>query len=250
MAALDQATAAEELHLQFQKLSRLENGQVPGYHELEAMLKCYGASEVEQRACHELRTFALKRGWWRAFGVPNTGFVTIEDVAHKVTDFHIGLIPPLLQVEDYARALAMCAEPMLQDEAIETAVSIVTRRRQRLTDDKPLILHSLLSESSLNQGVDGGQIRHLITLAELENVTLQIVPEKIGLHPGLSGSMALAEFPGDFYPDQAFTFSMFDMQVHSQDERVTQIRASLESIVKLAASPDETLAILRSWLTN
>jgi transcriptional regulator with XRE-family HTH domain len=44
LAGMTQEEAGHELRLTLQKLSRIENGQLPGYHELRAMLTVYGLS--------------------------------------------------------------------------------------------------------------------------------------------------------------------------------------------------------------
>jgi hypothetical protein len=41
-----------------------------------------------------------------------------------------------------------------------------------------------------------GQYRHLLDLARLPNVALQVLPEGAGTHPAVTGSFEIMEFPG------------------------------------------------------
>ena len=45
-----------------------------------------------------------------------------------------------------------------------------------------------------NPAATSKQLRHLVSTAELPNVTIQIVPFTAGLHPGMGGAFEVVEF--------------------------------------------------------
>jgi transcriptional regulator with XRE-family HTH domain len=243
-AGLTQEEAGRRLHLTLQKLSRIENGQLPGYHETRAMLKLYGQEQDQWTPYLALWEQARERGWWREFGLRDSSYVCMEQEASAMIEFQLGLLPELLQTEQYARA------GMAGREDPEALVSVRLRRQQRLfAEHSPLVLHSLVHEPTLYQGVDRDQVLRLVERAQMPNVTVQIVPQSAGLHGGLGGSVVLLGFDDPQEPDIIFTESRLGL-AHTQDEaRTSAVRAMLRDLAGLAMSPEDSLDMLKSLLT-
>jgi transcriptional regulator with XRE-family HTH domain len=51
-AGISQRDAADQLRYNYQKLSRIENGQLPEYHALRAMLDLYGVVGIRGCTLH------------------------------------------------------------------------------------------------------------------------------------------------------------------------------------------------------
>ena len=44
------------------------------------------------------------------------------------------------------------------------------------------------------------QLEHVLAMAELAHVTIQVLPLEVGAHPGMEGSFVLLRFPDDGRP--------------------------------------------------
>jgi transcriptional regulator with XRE-family HTH domain len=196
-SGLMQREVEQRLKFGSQKVSRFENGgQVPGWHEVTAMLDLYGVLYGEWTYYEELWDKSKVPGWWRAFGVTNPSYLGVEhEASHKCT-FELGYIPGILQTKEYTRLAFESWHRGHSAEKVERAVAIRMRRQERLTEEKPLILHAVIHEAALLcGGVDNEQLLRLAERSELPNVTIQILPLSTGLHSGLQGAFSILAFP-------------------------------------------------------
>lgn len=110
------------------------------------------------------------------------------------------LAPGLLQTEAYARTLFVEQLPPLGDEQIE-AQWVARAERQRLLRERPNTAFSFIVEEHLflrrtgGAEVTRGLINHVLELAELRNVEVQVMPQVRERHAGLDGPMQLLETP-------------------------------------------------------
>jgi transcriptional regulator with XRE-family HTH domain len=244
-AGLTQDEAGRSLHLTLQKLSRIENGQLPGYHELRAMLKLYGLSQLEWSPYLQLWERARQRGWWRRYGLRDCTYICMEQEASTMFEFQLGRLPELLQTEQYA-----CRSLTEGDEkSIANTVALRIRRQERLTEDVPLMLHALVHEPTLRQGVDRAQLLQLVQRAHMPNVTIQIVTQSLGLHAGLDGSVTLLEFDDPHEPQIAFADTILGLNHPQDDDRTSAVRTTLEHLAKQALSPADSLDMLNRLAT-
>jgi hypothetical protein len=110
------------------------------------------------------------------------------------------MIPGLLQTEAYARTLFNQQLPPLDDEQIEAQWE-ARADRQELLRDRPNTAFGFILEEHLFRRRTGGRdvtrelIDHVLDLAELRNVEVQVMPVVRELHAGLDGAMQLLETP-------------------------------------------------------
>jgi transcriptional regulator with XRE-family HTH domain len=245
-AGLTQQQAGDRVRLEFQKLSRIENAQLPSYHELVMLLAVYGLTDDEAAVYIELWEQARKKAWWRKFGHhDNSGNLTAEDQASTMVAFDLGHLPDLLQTEDYARELHqhLTLGPGL---SVEARLTVLLRRQERLyvVNERQLELHSIVHESVLRQTCDREQLLRLIEWNKLPNVRLQVLPQSARFHPGLAGSMVLFGFPDVDEPDQAFTSDVtcgLRPVKHGDTFLVSQ---ALKELERLALTTRKTLQLL------
>jgi transcriptional regulator with XRE-family HTH domain len=249
-AGMTQDEAGGRLHLTLQKLSRIENGQLPGYHETRAMLKLYGLTPGEWTPYLELWERAKKRGWWRQYGLRDCSYVCMEQEASTLIEFQLGRLPELLQTESYARACLRGAGPRADGLDIEAGVSVRMRRQDRLfSGEKPLVLHALIHEPTLSQGVGRQQLIQLVERAQTPNVTVQIVPQSAGPHSGLDGSVILLGFDDPQEPDIVFTETVLGLAQSQEEDRTSSVRVMLQHIAGRAMSKDDSLDMLKSMIS-
>ncbi|MGW3557709.1 helix-turn-helix domain-containing protein [Streptomyces sp. NPDC000963] len=131
----------------------------------------------------------LSRGWWSTYSrtMPSgmAFYVGLEDGAKAMRCWTPTYVLGLLQTEEYMRAQFAAAKPVEETttENIERGVEVRMQRQQILTRDNPLELRVILSEASLRNVVGSPavmrkQYEEIIRLAELDNVTVQILPAK------------------------------------------------------------------------
>ncbi|MGW1608805.1 helix-turn-helix domain-containing protein [Streptomyces sp. NPDC002285] len=124
----------------------------------------------------------------------------LEATAITLYTYECRLIPGLLQTEAYARNLFTNQLPPLSDEQVE-AQWLARAERQRLLRERPNTAFSFILEEHLFRRYTGGVqvtrelIGHVLAIAELRNVEIQIMPTEQETHAGLDGPMQLLETP-------------------------------------------------------
>jgi transcriptional regulator with XRE-family HTH domain len=208
LASLTLAEAVAPLRWSTSKLNRIENGQLPDFHGLRAMLDRYGVTVDRWQEYIDIFDAAGQPGWWRAYGLDDRGYVSIEAEAVLVRDFTLAYVPGLLQTEDYARALFR-ANPR-SAQRLDKDVRVRMIRQKRLTSlDDPLQLVAVVTEAALRNPVGGrklmkAQLEQILMVAELDTVTVRVLPTSVGAHPGIDGSFTLLSFGVPDEPDMAF----------------------------------------------
>ena len=202
--------AAKHLELSVSKLSRIEPAkQMVDVHGVRAMLDLYGLTCDQWEPIVDLAREARQKGWWRAYGIPDRGYVELETAASSVRDFQLAHVPGLLQTADYARALFRVSQLRRTEDQIEMLIAARMVRQQRLTDDDPLGLSAIVDEAVLRRPVGSteimcAQLRHMVECAELPHVTLQALPISAGAHLGMDGAFLILSFSEAAEPDAVY----------------------------------------------
>ncbi|MFF0515855.1 DUF5753 domain-containing protein, partial [Streptomyces sp. NPDC004250] len=124
----------------------------------------------------------------------------LEATAVSLNTYECRLVPGLLQTEAYARTLFENQLPPLGDEQIE-AQWVARAERQKLLWERPNTAFSFIVEEHLFLRRTGGAdvtqqlIDHVLRLASLRNVEVQVMPLVRTAHAGLDGPMQLLETP-------------------------------------------------------
>jgi transcriptional regulator with XRE-family HTH domain len=251
-AEFGQDEAGALLHMTLQKVSRIENGQLPGWHELRGMLTAYRLPSDKWSPYLELWDLAKHRGWWLKYRVADSRYLRMEHTASTVYEFQIGYLPELLQTEQYTRAMFTHDTTSQSAKAVEREVEARQIRQQRLLSSSPLRLHTIVHEPVLYQGVDRAQLIYLLRQAELPNVTLQVLPQACGLHPGLYGGLKLLSFDDrklpmiEKEPDIVFSWSVLGWSDTQDVDQVAKVRCILDGLAERALSAEESMEVLKT----
>jgi transcriptional regulator with XRE-family HTH domain len=183
-------------------ISKLETGHRGIYRpSLENMLDRYEVTDGKLR--EELFALARdsgKQGWWQRYEgtvSPSTlDYISLEADAGDIRNFELHLIPGLLQTEAYTRALITSGISQGKPPDVVGLTEIRMRRQQSLTGPEPPHLWAVVSEAALRQQIGGAevmrnQLHRLVEAAELDNVTLQVLPYDAGAHAGVNGSFTI-----------------------------------------------------------
>ncbi|MFD7608174.1 Scr1 family TA system antitoxin-like transcriptional regulator [Streptomyces mirabilis] len=124
----------------------------------------------------------------------------LEEQAISLYTFENRLVPGLLQTEGYARTLFNERVPVLTDAQIEAQIA-ARADRQRLLVERPNTAFSFIVEEYVVQRGTGGSevtrglIDSILTVMELRNVEIQLMPMTCAVHSGLDGPIRLSETP-------------------------------------------------------
>ncbi|MEV0703681.1 DUF5753 domain-containing protein [Saccharopolyspora sp. NPDC050389] len=196
---MTQEKAAAGLDMSTSALSRKESGEVATLvHEIRSMMDLFDRYDPDLL---DLARAARERGWWRAYGVEDRGYVDLETEACTVRELSLMYIPGLLQTEDYMRAIFNADRLRRTKKAFENQVSVRLIRQQRLTDEEqPLRLVALLDEVALGRPIGGpdvmrDQLKNVLRAAENDQVELRVIGRETGPHAGMEGSFISLSFP-------------------------------------------------------
>ncbi|MFE7031130.1 helix-turn-helix domain-containing protein [Streptomyces sp. NPDC057621] len=206
-AGKTQQQAAESINATGTKIVKMERGWVP-MRDPDIRVLCEFYGQHDRKATARLLELAKldrerrkARGWWQHS--PNAGalaeYIAMEDVANRVRTWQLSLIPGLFQTADYARSLAVSDGVWEDPDDIERIVEVRMRRQARLHGEHPLNLYAVVWEAALRQLVGGpdvmrAQLEHLLQVAQLPNVRLQVLPFRTGGHPCITGPFNIVSF--------------------------------------------------------
>jgi transcriptional regulator with XRE-family HTH domain len=201
--------AAREIEVQPSTMSKIEGGkQAIKATYVKLLAPLYGIDADERERLLSLAEEANQPGWWVSYGrlVPDWFrlFLGYESDASELRTYESELVPGLLQTPEYARAVALATKPDSTVAELDKQVELRRKRKERITDDDPPTMHAVLNEAVLLRKVGGAdvmreQLKHLVTLAKLPHVTLQVLPFDVGAHPAMTAPflmLGFAEVPG------------------------------------------------------
>ncbi|MFD9894738.1 Scr1 family TA system antitoxin-like transcriptional regulator [Amycolatopsis sp. NPDC059027] len=226
----------------------------PSLNDLDVLVTVLELSPKEIAHLKKLRADAAGASPWATYGIGESlrPFVSLEDEATRVTTCQQVLMPGLLQVADYVRALHAGFPPV----EIETQVKVRLRRQRRLSGFNPLKLHAVIAESVLEQDVGGPnvslrQLDSLVTLAQRENITLQVVPKSRIAHLALAGSFAMLHFADSkIDPPVAFFDTPLGGNMATSQRDVEFLAGRFIDVADMAATPEETFKFLEKALSR
>jgi transcriptional regulator with XRE-family HTH domain len=243
---------AEKLECSASKISRIETGNV-GVTPRDArdLLELYGVPEDKRDALVQLAREARQKGWWHAYNEVFTGsFVGLEQDATSLHTHQALLVPGLLQTERYTRAVHRAIRPDVQESEVDRRVKARMERQRLLTDHNPPEYWAVIDEAVLNRTVGGPavmreQLSHLVDLAGLPNVTLQVVPFTAGEHAGMEGSFLILGFPEQADPDVVYVEYTTSGVYLEQPSDVRRYTVMFDHLRATALKPDDTVAMIK-----
>jgi hypothetical protein len=183
LAEFGQRTGYDPAHL-----SRIESGKRP-------------ATEVFARLCDE--AFPHRSGWFSEFYEESRtwiatppwfrNYVGHEQRAATLRSWFPSLLDGLVQTEDYARVILSVGPGVTEDE-VSAWLAARMKRQAILTREDPPAAWFLVDEAALRRCVGSPQVMaaqmaHVVAVARLPNVTVQVVPAIA--HAGLLGGFSL-----------------------------------------------------------
>lgn len=171
---------------------------------VDALCREYDVTEVERLALVELAKGAKIQGWWRSLADPIPDsmnlMLTLEDEVVREDHYACMYIPGLLQTRAYAEAVHRASEMQCPEREVQHMVDIRMKRQELLHRDEPPHIWCVIDEAAIRRSVGGRevmgeQLQHLLNLAELPHITVQVLTFSTGAHAAAVGSFAILRGP-------------------------------------------------------
>jgi transcriptional regulator with XRE-family HTH domain len=241
------------------KISRLELGRV-GFKERDVsdLLTLYGVADEQERGqLLSLAAQANAPGWWHRYSDVLPGwfevYVGLEEAAARIRAYEVQFVPGLLQTEDYARAVTVLGHPDASNAEIEQRVALRMTRQNLITATDPPHLWAVVDEAALRRPLGGAeamreQVRHLIEVTALPNVTLQVVPFNHGGHAAAGGPFSILRFSEPDLPDVVYLEQLTSALYLDKRDDVDRYLAVMERLCLEAEPVSATRDILKRIL--
>jgi hypothetical protein len=193
---------AELVGWQEAKLSDLVNGK-GGATELEVAILLGACRTPPGEREHLLALFREThlKGWWQQYGLCTPirlrTFVEHLNIANKLISWQTHMVPGMLQIPGYARAVLLASATAPRDE-IEERVAAKAKLGEAFR--RGLKCTFFVHELALSVRVGGAevwaeQLEHLLKMSQRSYLDLRVVPSAIGAHAGMGGPFIRLEFP-------------------------------------------------------
>jgi transcriptional regulator with XRE-family HTH domain len=261
-AGVSPEQAGYEIRASRSKISRMEHGRV-GFksRDVDDLLTLYGVDDEQVRA--KLLSYAQQAstpGWWSKYDDVVPGwfeeYLGLEAAASVIRTFQLQFVNGLFQTESYARAVTSLGDKTSPAEEIDRRVSVRLNRQSLLTSPEPPQVWSVMDEAVLRRPVGGrgvmrAQLVHLAEVADLPQVTVQVVPFARGGHAAAGGSFTVLRFGAPEVPDivyiEQLTSALYldsrqdvDHYLEVMDNLSTQALAPARSVAFLAEIANQT----------
>lgn len=255
---LTAGAAGRAIRASHAKISRMELGRV-GLRERDVtdLLTLYGINDVqERRAFLNLVRQANVPGWWHQYSDIVAGwfeiYLGLEQASSVIRTYQPQLVPGLLQTREVAYIVIQLGFPHQPADDIERRVALRMTRQQLLIQPEGPQLWAVIEEASLwrlsEPSVMRGQIEHLIKMAELPNVTLQVVPIHSRAHVALGGPFTILRFSDPDLPDIVYLEQLTSALYLDKVQDVDHYLMIMDMLCVQAKSPTETIKFLSNIL--
>ncbi|SDG05899.1 Helix-turn-helix domain-containing protein [Lentzea fradiae] len=258
-AGLTLEDLAEALMISKSKLSRLETAQgSPALRDVRDLIRHFGLEgSVKAEQFMRWTRAASKKEWWHSYLPTIKGgldlHVAMEAEAAVIRVYTIPVLPVLLQVTAYTRALYERMEPWHSPAELEKLLEVRHKRRLALDyrDGMPrLKLVAVTHESSIRQLVGSPaimreQLSHLIERSTLPNVELRVLP--FAQTPPFTSTCMWAYFEfDDSEGDVVHVETHAGFGSIETAGQVANYREHHDELMRSSLGPDETRRLIES----
>lgn len=232
-------------------LSRVETavGEIH-VNTVKALLEGYGVTGERRQQLLTLARETNKPGWWHPYrdAIPDWFriYTDAESEASNLAIYDSMYVNGLAQTEDYARAVHLAARPEDDPAAIDRYVSLRMERQKRLAEGQ-VKLQLVLEEWVLQRPYGGpevmkDQIEHLLKVAKLRSVSLQLLP--VSAQTGVAGPFTIMDFPEPTDPSLVYIESDTGACYLEEPQQVQYYARQHGRLRSAALSQKETVARL------
>ncbi|MEU9288759.1 helix-turn-helix transcriptional regulator [Streptomyces sp. NPDC048275] len=240
------------------KITRIESGSKP-VEPMDVRVLCQ-LYEADAETASRLEGYAFvtktKKDWWQSpqyRPVMRPGFdafIGLEAIAAELHEYQSEFVPGLLQTEGYVRTLHATAYQRLPEDEVQRRIAMRLTRQEILTrKDRPLKLAAIVNEAVLRRVVGSPevmerQLTHMLEVAQLPNVTLQVVPFSAGSHPCMGGPFIVLEFPDPVIKPIVYLENLVTTAVTSKEDDVEWSESAFRNLAAMSLGHDESLSMI------
>jgi transcriptional regulator with XRE-family HTH domain len=241
---------AEQLQFSPSKVSRLENGfRGVSARDISDLCDLYGVRDEQRRQLIDLAAEGKQRARWQSGDLPYSTYVGLEAEAQTISDFGLGVIPGLLQTEDYARAVLRAAHPPLDPDKLEQRLAGRLERQRLLYSKDPPKFEAVIDEAVLHR-VGGSratmhaQLGHLLTVSQRQNVDIWVVPYLAGILPVPTSKFIVLTFREPSVPSVVYIEGLTGDLYLGPADGLADYQLAFSAMQAMAISPDRSLQII------
>ena len=234
------------------KLSRMETAKTAiSDEDLERLLGLYRVGTKDRPRMREIAMRARVNSRRTRFSevLPDAleTFISLEAEAVTISTYGAIVVPGLLQIPEYAGALAQAA--LESDDAFEVLTARMARQAILARQDGVPQLNVIIDEAVLRRPVGGGQVfrRQLLRLIEADQrptTTIRVLPFAVGAHAGMTGQFAILDFSSGTIPPHVFCDGLTGGVLRDSEDDVRRYRLCFEEISRLALSEHESAEMI------
>jgi transcriptional regulator with XRE-family HTH domain len=239
---------AEEMGWSGAKVYRIEGDKVRILpRDVQRLLRLYGITGPHHDAVLELARQARLKDWWHQYSgaIPEwfQFYVGLEAAASVMHSYDAEVVRGLLQTDGYMRTIMSMAADLGTDE-VERQIAVRMERQKRLTAAKePLELWAVFNEAVIRRMVGGPkvmreQLRHLVDMSALANVTVQVLTYDAGAHPSMNGAFTVMQFPEQVDLDVVYLEELTGALYLEKTEDVRRYSLMFDYLRAQALSPE------------
>jgi transcriptional regulator with XRE-family HTH domain len=260
-SGISREAAGTAIRASHAKISRLELGRV-GFKERDIvdLLTLYGVTDPRERAGYlGLATQANVRGWWQQNSDLLPGwfemYLRLEQEASIIRTYQVQFVPGLLQTPDYAREVILAGNRAVPSHELDRRVQLRVDRQKILTEPGAPQFWAVLDEAALSRPLGSSaimqqQVEYLLAMAEQPNVTVQVLPFRLGGHAAAGGPFTILRFAARDLPDVVYLEQLNSAVYVDKRSDVEEYLAVMERVSVQAETPERSSAVLRGLLAS
>jgi hypothetical protein len=253
-AEISRAEAGYAIRGSESKISRMELGRVSlKPRDVTDLLTMYGVTDPEERdAFLEMVKRSNEPGWWQRYTDLLADwfhdYLGLEESASRIQTYEQQFFPGLMQIEDYARAIATRGWSAWASQSVQRRVEIRMRRQTLLARPDAPKLWAVIDESVLHRPIGGrqvmlAQIEHVLELSKRPNITLQMVPYPRSGYDA-EGSFTMLRFAEPELPDVVYIEHLGGALYLDKRSDTEIYGAVFDRLTVNAETPDHTRQLL------
>lgn len=216
---------ADRLNCTVTKVSYIEGAERSiSVSDMEKLLRIFEIPEDQHPIYVNAAKASKNKGWWDKLPegtIPPwfSLFVGLEAGASEIRTFEGLVIPGLLQIPDYARAVIAGGTAELTEADIELRQRVRIGRQGVLDrEPEPLRLWVVIDEAALwrvvgSSAIQVAQLEYLLEVIKTyPRVTILVIPFTAGAHTGSQGSFTIMDFPWSHDPGVVYVENQYDSQ--------------------------------------
>jgi hypothetical protein len=194
----------------------------------------------------ELARDAYQPGWWTKYDdLKIAPLIGMEQSATSITSFGMYFLPPLLQSEDYARALVKGINPKMSEKVLDQRVKVRMERQKLLHGPTPPKYRVLLDEAVLRRHIGGpavmrDQLDRILSLIREEKATVQVLPYTVGAYNAHDSNFTYYEFGGTKLPDLVFVETLVNQLYMERPDELDRYSEALDDLRDSALNPRDS----------